>query len=175
MLVAGEGRRGTHEDQPDKQHAGQLVGPGQGVVEQGPAYHIGRDHEDQRHQQGGHDPAWPTCRPPVRPRTGQRDERGRSDRASSEPVHRALGDARGDAQAAQDGISRGEIIGVLQLINALDARGTVVPFSEAQTRLAESLASQAAIVLTNRLLINRLEELFIRLVQDKDKEEQRSA
>ena len=54
-----------------------------------------------------------------------------------------------------------EIIGVLQLINAKDrANGAVRPFSEADQRLAESLASQAAIALTNRLLINHLENLF---------------
>ena len=34
------------------------------------------------------------------------------------------------------------------------------PFSDADQRLAESLASQAAIALTNRLLINHLENLF---------------
>jgi HD-GYP domain-containing protein (c-di-GMP phosphodiesterase class II) len=54
----------------------------------------------------------------------------------------------------------GEIIGVLQLINATDAAGTVVSFSQADCRLAESLASQAAIALTNRQLIAQLEELF---------------
>ncbi|HXF67796.1 MAG TPA: HD domain-containing phosphohydrolase [Burkholderiales bacterium] len=54
-----------------------------------------------------------------------------------------------------------EIIGVLQLINCRDpATGEVVPFSDADQRLAESLASQAAIALTNRLLINHLENLF---------------
>jgi HD-GYP domain-containing protein (c-di-GMP phosphodiesterase class II) len=54
-----------------------------------------------------------------------------------------------------------EIIGVLQLINALDpASGEIVPFSASDQRLAESLASQAAIALTNRMLINQLEELF---------------
>ena len=54
-----------------------------------------------------------------------------------------------------------EIIGVLQLINAKDAAtGTVVAFTETDQHLAESLASQAAIALTNRLLINHLEELF---------------
>ena len=54
----------------------------------------------------------------------------------------------------------GEIIGVLQLINALDADGAVGSFSDADRRLAESLASQAAIALTNRQLIAQLEELF---------------
>ena len=54
-----------------------------------------------------------------------------------------------------------EIIGVLQLINSHDpASGEVVAFSDADQRLAESLASQAAIALTNRQLINQLEALF---------------
>lgn len=55
----------------------------------------------------------------------------------------------------------GEIIGVLQLINCKDrATGEVVAFSDTDQHLAESLASQAAIALTNRLLINHLEALF---------------
>jgi HD-GYP domain-containing protein (c-di-GMP phosphodiesterase class II) len=54
-----------------------------------------------------------------------------------------------------------EVIGVLQLINAKDRQtGVTVPFSEADQRLAESLASQAAVALTNRQLINQLEGLF---------------
>ena len=54
-----------------------------------------------------------------------------------------------------------EIIGVLQLINCQDrATGEVIPFSDADQHLAESLASQAAIALTNRQLINHLENLF---------------
>ena len=54
-----------------------------------------------------------------------------------------------------------EIIGVLQLINARDRRsGEIVAFSAADQRLAESLASQAAIALTNRMLISQLEALF---------------
>ncbi len=54
-----------------------------------------------------------------------------------------------------------EIIGVLQLINASDPNtGEIVPFSPSDQRLAESLASQAAIALTNRMLIIQLEELF---------------
>ncbi|MBI4194255.1 MAG: GAF domain-containing protein, partial [Betaproteobacteria bacterium] len=58
-----------------------------------------------------------------------------------------------------------EIIGVLQLINAKDrATAEVVPFSEADQHLAESLASQAAVALTNRLLITHLEALFESLI-----------
>ena len=54
-----------------------------------------------------------------------------------------------------------EIIGVLQLINAIDPQtGTVQVFSTADQRLAESLASQAAVALTNRQLISQLEALF---------------
>jgi len=54
-----------------------------------------------------------------------------------------------------------EIIGVLQLINAIDQEsGVVQVFSDADQRLAESLASQAAVALTNRLLVSQLEALF---------------
>jgi len=54
-----------------------------------------------------------------------------------------------------------EIIGVLQLINSKDpATGEFGPFSHSDQRLAESLASQAAIALTNRQLIDQLERLF---------------
>jgi len=54
-----------------------------------------------------------------------------------------------------------ETIGVLQLINAADPKsGEIVAFSASDQRLAESLASQAAIVLSNRQLINQLEQLF---------------
>jgi HD-GYP domain-containing protein (c-di-GMP phosphodiesterase class II) len=55
----------------------------------------------------------------------------------------------------------GEIIGVLQLINALSpANGAVVQFSQADQRLAESLASQASIALSNRQLVQQFETLF---------------
>jgi HD-GYP domain-containing protein (c-di-GMP phosphodiesterase class II) len=59
----------------------------------------------------------------------------------------------------------GEIIGVLQLLNALDVAGNVVAFTHEDQRLAESLASQAAIALTNRMLITQLEVLFESLIQ----------
>ena len=58
-----------------------------------------------------------------------------------------------------------EIIGVLQLLNAKDrASGEVIAFSEIDQHIAESLASQAAIALTNRLLITHLETLFESLI-----------
>ena len=54
-----------------------------------------------------------------------------------------------------------ELIGVLQLINARDPEtGAIIPFSQADQSLAESLACQAAIALTNRLLVSQLERLF---------------
>ena len=54
-----------------------------------------------------------------------------------------------------------EIIGVLQLINAMDAStGTIVPFSSHNQAIVEALSSQAAIAITNRMLIQHLEELF---------------
>jgi HD-GYP domain-containing protein (c-di-GMP phosphodiesterase class II) len=58
-----------------------------------------------------------------------------------------------------------EIIGVLQLINAIDATtGGVKQFSKDDQQLLESLASQAAIALTNRRLIQQLEVLFESLI-----------
>ncbi len=54
-----------------------------------------------------------------------------------------------------------KIIAVLQLINAIDPEsGEITPFSSSDQQLLESLASQAAIALTNRALINQLEDLF---------------
>ncbi len=54
-----------------------------------------------------------------------------------------------------------EIIGVLQLINAREPVSVkIVPFSKDDQGLAESLASQAAIALTNQALMSQLEQLF---------------
>lgn len=59
-----------------------------------------------------------------------------------------------------------ELIGVLQLINALDQEsGAIIPFSRDDQQLLESLTSQAAIALTNRHLIDQLEELFEAFIQ----------
>ena len=63
-----------------------------------------------------------------------------------------------------------EIIGVLQLINAIDPlTNEIITFSESHQRLVESLASQAAVALTNHNLINGLKDLFesfIKLIAD---------
>ena len=54
-----------------------------------------------------------------------------------------------------------ELIGVLQLINAKDARtNQIIEFSKISQRIAESLASQAAIALTNNKLIGQFRGLF---------------
>ncbi|MCW8982807.1 MAG: HD domain-containing protein, partial [Gammaproteobacteria bacterium] len=59
-----------------------------------------------------------------------------------------------------------DIIGVLQLLNATNIEtGKVVPFSKEAQRLTESLASQAAIALTNRRLIDDLKTLLESLIQ----------
>ncbi len=55
----------------------------------------------------------------------------------------------------------GDVIGVLQLLNAQKPGSTeVTTFSKADQQLVESLASQAAIALSNRLLMKQLEDLF---------------
>lgn len=54
-----------------------------------------------------------------------------------------------------------EVIGVMQLINATNhVNGNIIPFYEEDQQLAESLASQAAIALTNNYLIHELRTLF---------------
>lgn len=62
----------------------------------------------------------------------------------------------------------GDVIGVLQLINCMDVdSGEVITFSAEDQKLAESLASQAAVALTNKRLIEEqklLFEAFIKLI-----------
>ena len=54
-----------------------------------------------------------------------------------------------------------EVIGVLQLINAMDeTHSEVLQFSRDDQKLLESLTSQAAIAVRNQRLIQHLEELF---------------
>ncbi|WP_036232199.1 GAF and HD-GYP domain-containing protein [Marinobacterium litorale] len=62
-----------------------------------------------------------------------------------------------------------EVIGVLQMINALDDDDQVVPFQPHQAMLAEALGGIAATVLTQRILIDaqrKLFESFIRLIAE---------
>ncbi len=56
----------------------------------------------------------------------------------------------------------GEVIGVLQLLNAQDSQtGQVIPFDSYRQQLVEALASQAAVALNNRILLERQKELLI--------------
>lgn len=59
-----------------------------------------------------------------------------------------------------------EIIGVIQLINAQDPETQeIIPFSGDKQNLVESLCSQAAVIITNKQLIQQLEELFESFIQ----------
>ncbi len=64
-----------------------------------------------------------------------------------------------------------EIIGVLQLINAMDKSnsGVVIPFDKEAQHVSEALASQAAIAITKNRLLQELEALldsFIKVIAD---------
>jgi len=60
----------------------------------------------------------------------------------------------------------GELIGVLQLINAKDPlTGAIRAFSATDQRFIEALAAQAAVAITNQQLIVQLEELLEALVR----------
>ncbi|MCC7410976.1 MAG: GAF domain-containing protein [Gammaproteobacteria bacterium] len=59
-----------------------------------------------------------------------------------------------------------ELIGVLQLLNARNSdTGEVQPFSRLHQNLVESLASQAAVAVTNKSLIDAQRELFDSFIQ----------
>ena len=53
-----------------------------------------------------------------------------------------------------------EIIGVMQLINARNDHGDVIYFNEEMQEQVESLASQGAVALTNKRLVEELKTLF---------------
>ena len=54
----------------------------------------------------------------------------------------------------------GKVIGVLELINAMDEKGKPVPFSEAHENLVLSLASLAAVAINKARLIQTIQNLF---------------
>lgn len=58
-----------------------------------------------------------------------------------------------------------EIIGVLQLINAMDEKEEIISFGAEVQELVLSLASQAAVAINNTNLINQIKNLFEALVQ----------
>jgi len=59
-----------------------------------------------------------------------------------------------------------DVIGVLQLLNAQNIKtNEVIPFSKDYENLTESLASQAAVAVTNAQLISEMDSLFDSFVQ----------
>ncbi|SUZ85909.1 uncharacterized protein METZ01_LOCUS38763 [marine metagenome] len=58
-----------------------------------------------------------------------------------------------------------DIIGVIQLINARNKKGEVVSFDENMQEQLESLASQGAVALTNKRLVEELKTLFEAFIQ----------
>ncbi len=61
--------------------------------------------------------------------------------------------------------SRGDVIGVLQLINALDEAGNTIAFSEEYEEIIAALASLAAISITNRRLAQDVSDILHSFVQ----------
>jgi len=57
------------------------------------------------------------------------------------------------------------VTGVLQLINATDGKGTVIPFSADVQRIIEALASQAAVAIDNQQLIDAQKALMDSLIK----------
>lgn len=55
---------------------------------------------------------------------------------------------------------KGKKLGVLQLINAMDADGNIRPFPDDMTLVLESVASQAAITIQNVRYLREIQELF---------------
>ena len=61
----------------------------------------------------------------------------------------------------------GDVMGCLQLVNAKDVSGTVIPFSSQLEELVQSLASQAAVTLETQKLVDaqkKLLESFIQMI-----------
>ncbi len=58
-----------------------------------------------------------------------------------------------------------ELLGVIQLINAMDEKGNIVNFNDEHITMLTSLASQAAIAFTNKNLIEGLENLLYQFIK----------
>lgn len=58
-----------------------------------------------------------------------------------------------------------KVVGVLQLINAKDDQGNVIPFAEEYEKVFSSLASQAAITISNFKNLNQIENLLNSFVE----------
>ncbi len=63
----------------------------------------------------------------------------------------------------------GEVVGVIQLLNAKDKTGkTVVPFTKNHERVIESLAAQAAVAISNLLLLADAKKANLEIAQARD-------
>ncbi len=58
-----------------------------------------------------------------------------------------------------------EVLGVIQIINAMDKNRNIIPFNDEHKTMLYSLASQAAIALSNRKLIEDLENLLMQFIR----------
>lgn len=58
-----------------------------------------------------------------------------------------------------------DLLGVVQLINAKDEAGEIIPFGEEYLKVVLSLASQSAMVLSNMLYIKEINDLFYSFVK----------
>ncbi|MCK4312732.1 MAG: GAF domain-containing protein [Candidatus Cloacimonetes bacterium] len=58
-----------------------------------------------------------------------------------------------------------EVLGVIQLINAMDEKGEIISFTDQHLTMLTSLASQAAIALSNKKLIEGLEKLLYQFIK----------
>ena len=59
----------------------------------------------------------------------------------------------------------GQLIGVVQLINAADEQGRVIPFDEACEKVVQSLGSQAAVAVSNMRFVQEIEQLMMSITQ----------
>lgn len=61
--------------------------------------------------------------------------------------------------------TKGELVGVLQLINALNENGEPIPFNKTVESLVESMGSQAAVAIKNASLIDDINRLLMSLIE----------
>jgi len=59
----------------------------------------------------------------------------------------------------------GKLVGVVQLINAQNEAGEVVPYKKEYEKILESLGSQAAVAVSNMRFVQEIEELMISITQ----------
>jgi len=61
--------------------------------------------------------------------------------------------------------TKGELVGVLQLINALDENFEPIPFNKTVESLVESMGSQAAVAIKNASLLDDINKLLMSLIE----------